>query len=188
MICFRQNPQAEGKLIGHQGRKHAGQQRRVMHDSHADHFHGKDGRRHGRPKHRGESRAHAAHHQYFSVTLIQMEQPSQRIADTSAHLQGRSLSSGGTAEEMRNQRGAKDQRRQIDRHMLFAVMHRRDQKVRSRVLFDAAKPVQPHNEQAARRQQKQKKRKCISYTGHLRKPQREQTAEAARHKTHDKGA
>ncbi len=131
----------------------AGNQGGVVHDSHADNFHGKDSRCQRRSEERGKGGTHAAHDHDVLVFVVKTEQFSQSVPDTSAQLQRRALTPGGSAEKMGDQGGDKNQRRHAQRNFVIG-MDGGQNKVRAGVLFVVEKVVETDDGESSRRKQK----------------------------------
>ena len=104
-------PEVAGYPIGDVRSHHTGYQSRVVHDADAYDFHGKDSRCHGGSKQGGKGGAHTGHDHNTAIIFVDTQNFAQKVADASAQLQGRALTSGGTAEEMGQDRRDEDQRR-----------------------------------------------------------------------------
>ncbi len=108
--------QKEGGLPGHQGRADAGDQGCIIHDAHAGHFHGEEGRGHGRAEQGGKGRSHAAHENDFFIPFIKMEEIAERFAEAGPDLQSGAFPADGTAAENGDDGGDEDQKRHAQRN------------------------------------------------------------------------
>ena len=98
-----------GYRIRHIGSHYAGDQGRVVHDSDADYLHGKDGAAMGVPN-RAEKAALIPHIIMTRLSFSSIRSDlSNEVSDASAQLQGGSLASGGTAEQMGQNRSRENQ-------------------------------------------------------------------------------
>ena len=109
MKILRMNPEASRKIISNQRCHHAWQQCRIVHHAHADNFHGKYRSCHRCTEYRRKRCTHSAHNDHMAVFLIQMDPPSQLIADTSAQLDRRTFPARRTTQQMRQCRSDKNQ-------------------------------------------------------------------------------
>ena len=109
------------------GTDDAGNQRNIVHDTNAYHLHRKDRSRHRGAKQCGESSTHAAHDHHMLVLFVKAEQTAERVSDAAAHLQCSPLTTGRTAEQMRDQGGDKNQRSHAKRQFIPGVNRGDDQ-------------------------------------------------------------
>ena len=91
MKVLRMNPEAPCKIISNQRCHHARQQCCIVHHTYTDHFHGKYRCRHRRTENSRKCSTHSAHNDHMAVFLIQMNPPSQLIADTTSKLDRRTF-------------------------------------------------------------------------------------------------
>lgn len=137
---------------GNQGGDYAGHQSGIVHDAHAYHLHGEDGRRHGRPEEGGKGGAHAAHGHDVPVLLIEAEPSADGAPDAAAQLQRGALPAGGAAQQMGDQGGEENQRRHAQGQPV-AGMDGGEHQVRSAVLFMLEQVVSAYDKEAAEGQQ-----------------------------------
>ena len=153
---LRRRAERAGKICRRERRGEARQNGGKVEDADACDLHRKYRRRERRAEERREHAAHAAHDDKVCVLLVEPERPSQLIAEHAAELQRRALASGAAAEQMRDRRADKNERRgragngcrRVDGEQ-HAVRVRR---------VHAAQPVKPNDQQAAGRQKIQKPR------------------------------
>jgi len=119
-----------------------------MHDADADDLQREDCRRHGRAKQCGEACAHAVHDDVL-VVGVEPDNFAHVIGDTAALLDRRALPSGRAAEEMRNDRGHKNQRLHAERNAGGGVVGR-DDHVGAFVIGFLKETIQKHDGQTAK--------------------------------------
>ena len=135
---------------GDQGRKDAGHQAHVIHDAHAGNLQRKDSCGHGRAEDGGKGGTHAAQDHHAAILIVHLHKPPQQIAQTSAQLQGRTLTAGRATEQMGQQGGTKDQRCHHPGQILPGVDGGQHQIGAS--VLPQNPTVQKHDEQTCRRQ------------------------------------
>ena len=106
-----------GRAPGSQRSHRAGNQSRIFHDAHADHFHGKYRGCQRSAEQRGERRAHPAHDHDLTVILIHLHPFSKSSSQTASQLKRRPFASCGTAKSMRQNCRYYDQRSHPQRHI-----------------------------------------------------------------------
>ena len=108
---FRLDFQDSGEFRCDQRRDHTGKKGGVVHNSHADYFHGKYSRGHRRSEYGGKCGAHSAHDHNVLILLVQTEPPSDLISDAPSKLDSRAFPSGGSSCKVGQNSGDKDQGR-----------------------------------------------------------------------------
>ena len=136
-----------------QCRHRARYERGIIQDADGTDLHREHRRRERRTEQRRKGRTHTTHDGPPTLLLPEVQQLSQPMTERAADLQRRALSSGRTAEKMRQHRRHDDERRHLHRHPL-TLADGFQHEVRAPRLPRPEPMIEPDDEQARKRQQK----------------------------------
>ena len=148
--------QKKGGLPGDQGGADAGDQCRIVHDTHAGNLHRKEGGGHGSAEQCGESGCHAAHQNGFFIFFTEMEEIPDGGPQRSPHLKRRAFPAHRAAEENGDDGGYEDQKGHFQRNGDLRV-NAFDDGIRPMIIFIMKRFIQKYDDKAAcGKQEKQK--------------------------------
>ena len=149
-----------GNPEGGQRGQQAGDQRRVIQKAYADNRHGEDRRRQGRTEQRREEGRHPGERCGAQITVIQVQKLAGFITDGPAHLQRGAFTARGTAAEMRQQRGEKDGRNEVELQALSGLDFADD--VVGALAFHGEEGINRHDGGAGQREQPDEPAMCLT--------------------------
>ena len=115
------DPHVIGNFEGNERSEYTRNERRIIHNTDADDFHGEDDGGNRCTEDRREGGTHATHNEDAAVTVIKPEPPSKLVSDASAELQCGSLTSRRTTEKMGDHGRDKDERCHFKRQFGFGM-------------------------------------------------------------------